>query len=109
MNGGDFPYSTRPDDKPINFQMGVQDQIIKYKDDEKFQKAPPILPHDLEKVTELLVNIFSDLAELRNKLSNASQNPEMNKVALSNLVSKIDEINEVIVLEIPEDLANIGI
>tara|TARA_R100000664_G_scaffold26321_1_gene36486 strand:- start:4068 stop:4337 length:270 start_codon:yes stop_codon:yes gene_type:complete len=89
--------------------MGVQDQIIKYKDDEKFQKAPPILPHDLEKVTELLGNIFSDLADLRNKLSTASQNPEMNKVALSNLVSKIDEINEVIVLEIPEDLANIGI
>ena len=63
----------------------------------------------MEKVTELLGNIFSDLAELRNKLSTASQNPEMNKVALSNLVSKIDEINEVIVLEIPEDLANIGI
>jgi len=109
MNSGEFPYSTRPDDKPINFHMNVQDQIIKYKDDEKFQKAPPILPHDLEKVTELLGNIFSDLADLRNKLSTASQNPEMNKVALSNLVSKIDEINEVIVLEIPEDLANIGI
>ena len=89
--------------------MNLRDQIIKYKDDEKFQKAPPILPHDLEKVTELLGNIFSDLADLRNKLSTASQNPEMNKVALSNLVSKIDEINEVIVLEIPEDLANIGI
>ena len=109
MNSGEFPYSTKPEDKPINFHMNVQDQIIKYKDDEKIQKAPPILPHELESLNKLLGNIFSDLAELRNMLSNASQNPEMNKVALSKLVSKIDKINEVIVLEIPEDLANIGI
>ena len=108
MNSGDFPYSTSPDDKPINFGMDVQDQIIKYKDDEKIQKAPPILPHELEKLTEVLGNTFVCLAELRIMLANASKNPEINKAALSKIVSNIDNINELI-LDIPDDLSKIGI
>tara|TARA_R110001583_G_scaffold16434_2_gene67373 strand:- start:2739 stop:3065 length:327 start_codon:yes stop_codon:yes gene_type:complete len=108
MNGGEFPYSTGPQNQPIHYDMSVQDQIIKYKDDEKFQKAPPILPHELEKLTEVLGNTFVSLAELRTMLAKASKNPEINKAALSNIISKIDNINELI-LDIPDDLANIDI
>ena len=108
MNGGKFPYSTGPENQPINYHMNVQDQIIKYKDDEKFQKAPPILPHELEKLTEVLGNTFVCLADLRTMLAHASKNPEINKAALSSIISKIDNINELI-LDIPDDLANIDI
>ena len=108
MNDGKFPYSIGPENKPINLDMKVQGQVIKYKDDEKFQKAPPILPFELEKLTEILGNTFVSLAELRIMLANASRNPEINKASLSNIISKIDNINELI-LDIPDDLANIDI
>ena len=108
MNDGKFPYSIGPEDNPIQFHMPVVDQIIKYKDDEKFQKAPPILPYELERINEVLGDTFVSLAELRTMLVSASNNEEINKAALSNTISKIDQINELI-LDIPEDLAKIGI
>jgi hypothetical protein len=108
MNDGKFPYSIGPEDNPIQFHMPVVDQIIKYKDDEKFQKAPPILPFELERINEVLGTTFVSLAELRTMLVSASNNEEINKAALSSTISKIDKINELI-LDIPEDLAKIGI
>jgi len=108
MNDGKFPYSIGPEDNPIQFHMPVVDQIIKYKDDEKFQKAPPILPFELERINEVLGDTFVSLAELRTMLVNASNNEEISKAAISNTISKIDQINELI-LDIPEDLAKIGI
>ena len=108
MNDGKFPYSIGPEDNPIQFHMPVVDQIIKYKDDEKFQKAPPILPFELERINDVLGTTFVSLAELRTMLVSASNNEEINKAALSSTISKIDKINELI-LDIPEDLAKIGI
>jgi len=108
MNDGKFPYSIGPEDNPIQFHMPVVDQIIKYKDDEKLQKAPPILPFELERINEVLGTTFVSLAELRTMLVSASNNEEINKAALSSTISKIDKINELI-LDIPEDLAKIGI
>ena len=108
MNDGKFPYSIGPEDNPIQFHMPVVDQIIQYKDDEKFQKAPPILPFELERINEVLGTTFVSLAELRTMLVSASNNEEINKAALSSTISKIDKINELI-LDIPEDLAKIGI
>ena len=108
MNDGKFPYSVGPEDNPIQFHMPVVDQIIKYKDDEKFQKAPPVLPFELERINEVLGDTFVSLAELRTMLVSASNNEEISKAALSSTISKIDKINELI-LDIPEDLAKIGI
>jgi|TARA_R110002020_G_scaffold242678_1_gene456023 hypothetical protein len=108
MNDGKFPYSIGPEDNPIQFHMPVVDQIIKYKDDEKFQKAPPVLPFELERINEVLGDTFVSLAELRTMLVSASNNEEISKAALSSTISKIDKINELI-LDIPEDLAKIGI
>ena len=108
MTDGKFPYSIGPEDNPIQFHMPVVDQIIKYKDDEKIQKAPPILPFELERINEVLGDTFVSLAELRTMLVSASNNEEINKAAISNTISKIDQINELI-LDIPEDLSKIGI
>ena len=104
MNGAEFPYSVNPDDTPIN--------------DEKHQKAPPILPYDLNEMNEMLGNVFVSLAELRNMLSRVKNQPEegptqlpydgINKGAIDNINNKIDKINE-LVLDIPEDLAKIAI
>ena len=120
MSSAQFPYSTGPEQNPINFHMNVQDQMSLYKDNEKYQKAPPILPFEIERINEVLGNTFVSLAELRTMLVQLSTkepvpgnptelpNKGINKAALSNIISKIDNINELI-LDIPESLAKIGI
>ena len=123
MDGAEFPYSVGPEDSPINFHMNVQNQIEMYKDNEKHQKAPPILPHELQHINEVLGTAFVSLAELRNMLVRACQQPvqgdptelpydqaagKINKGAVQNITDKIDKINELI-LDIPEDLAKIAI
>jgi len=108
MDGAEFPYSVGPEDKPINFHMNVQDQIDMYKDNEKEQKAPPILPFEVEHMNQLLGNTFVSLAELRNMLSKAKESEEISNGVVDHINNKIDKINELI-LDIPDDLAKIAI
>jgi hypothetical protein len=108
MDGPEFPYSVGPEDNPINFHMNVQDQLSMYKDNEKYQKAPPILPYQLQQINELLGNTFVSLAELRNMLSKAKANENISSGAINQINDKIDKINELI-LDIPEDLSKIAI
>ena len=108
MDGAEFPYSVGPEDNPISFHMNVQDQISMYKDNEKHQKAPPILPFELQQMNEILGNTFVSLAELRNMLSKAKANKDISSGAVDQINNKIDMINELI-LDIPEDLSKISI
>jgi hypothetical protein len=118
MNGSEFPYSVNTDDKPINFKMNTSDQMAQYKNDEKYQKAPPIVPFDIEAMNSKIGDMFVSLAELRNMLMRLTAQPiegptevpyeGVNKGAVDNITNKIDKINEII-LDIPEDLAKIAI
>ena len=108
MDQAEFPYSVGPEDQPINFHMNASDQMSIYKDNEKYQKAPPILPFELQQINELLSNTFVSLAELRNMLSKAKANENISSGAINQINQKIDKINELI-LDIPEDLSKISI
>ena len=123
MPESEFPYSTKPDETPISFHMNVEDQIAKYKDDEEHQKAPLTLPFDLEPVEKDLRAIFERLANIRNALIQAVQQPvegdptqlpfnqkygKINKGAVLKITKKIDAINRLVV-DIPDDLAKIAI
>ncbi len=108
MDGADFPYSVGPEDKPISFHMNVQDQIAMYKNNEKHQKAPPILPFELQHMNEFLGDTFVSLAELRNMLTRAKSSKDISNGAVDIINNKIDKINELI-LDIPEDLSKIAI
>ena len=123
MPESEFPYSVKPDETPISFHMNVEDQIAKYKDDEKHQKAPLTLPFDLEPVEKDLRAIFERLANIRNALIQAVQQPvegdptqlpfnqeygKINKGAVLKITKKIDAINRLVV-DIPDDLAKIAI
>lgn len=108
MNPGNSPYSVKPDTKNIRFDYDASDQMNKYKEDELSQKADLILPHELANITKYLGDTFSSLTEIRGILIAAASNDEINKHAVDNITDKIDEINK-IVLEIPDDLAKIGI
>jgi len=123
MPESEFPYSVKPDETPISFHMNVEDQIAKYKDDEKHQKAPLTLPFDLEPVGKDLRAIFERLANIRNALIQAVQQPvegdptqlpfnqeygKINKGAVLKITKKIDAINRLVV-DIPDELAKIAI
>tara|TARA_R110000824_G_scaffold90303_1_gene220678 strand:+ start:206 stop:532 length:327 start_codon:yes stop_codon:yes gene_type:complete len=108
MDGPEFPYSVGPEDNPINYHMDAQEQMSIYKDNEKYQKAPAILPFELQQINELLSNTFVSLAELRNMLSKAKANENISSVVINQINNKIDKINELI-LDIPEDISKISI
>ena len=109
MNNGNSPYSTGFNDKNIKLSQGsVDDQISMYKHDEIKQKSDMVLPHELEGIDKMLGDTFVSLTNIRNKITSAQQNKELNQHVLDNIKEQIDIINK-IVLDIPNDLAKIGI
>tara|TARA_R110002073_G_scaffold228630_2_gene389396 strand:+ start:132 stop:458 length:327 start_codon:yes stop_codon:yes gene_type:complete len=108
MNVASNPYYVGPAKNPVNAQLSVKDQELKYKDDEKFQKAPPIMPHELEQITATLGNTFVSLADLQRMLENVKQNKTVDEKYVSELQDKIDRINNLI-LELPEELAKLSL
>ena len=108
MNNGYYPYSMGIADKQFSKDLDPAGQMKKYKEDEKLQKAPPVLPYDLDMVTQSLGNAFVALTQVRASLEIAEGNKEVNYGAIDSIKDKIDEINKLI-LDIPEDLSKISI
>jgi len=102
------PYSVKPDSNPIQQSLNTDGQQKMYKEEEKNQKAPPILPFEVEGITEVLGNTFVSLAELHRMLSNVKENGSVDKDHVEELQGKIDKINNLI-LELPKDIAKISI
>jgi len=108
VNNGYYPYSMGIADKQFSKDLDPARQINKYREDEKMQKAPPILPYDLDTVKQSLGNAFVALTQVRASLEIAQGNNEVNYGAIDSIKEKIDEINKLI-LDIPEDLSKISI
>lgn len=109
MNSGySSPYSVRPDTTPIQQILNTDGQQAKYKEDEKNQKAPPELPFEIDRITEVLGNTFVSLAELHRMLNNVKENESVDKANVEELQGNIDKINNLI-LELPKDIAKISI
>lgn len=108
MNNGYYPYSMGIADKQFSRDLNPSGQMGKYKEDEKHQKAPPILPYDLDTVKQSLGNAFVALTQVRAALDIAQGNDEIDYSAIDSIKNKIDEINKLI-LDIPEDLSKISI
>ncbi len=108
MNASENPYSTKFNDKPINQLMDTTDQQKKYKDEEKEQKAPPTLPHELEHITDKMGDTFVSLTEIRRMLDNVKNNASVDDDDIKAMQDKIDQINN-LVLELPEQLAKLSL
>jgi hypothetical protein len=108
MNQSENPYSTKFNDKPISRKDNTDDQIAKYKSEEKEQKADPVLPFELEKLTEVLGNTFVSLAELHRMLGNVKNNDSVDDEDIKVMQDKIDKINNLI-LELPKDVAKLSL
>lgn len=108
MNVASNPYYVGVSKDPVNQQLSVKDQEMNYKEQEKFQKAPPILPHELEQITSTLANTFVSLATLQRMLENIKNNKEIDQEYVLELQDKIDRINNLI-LELPEELSKLSL
>jgi hypothetical protein len=108
MNSAESPYSTKFNDSPIKYRQNADDQIAKYANEEKEQKAPPSLPFELDKLTDVLGNTFVSLAELHRMLGNVKSNESVDDDDIKAMQDKIDKINNLI-LELPTDIAKLSI
>jgi hypothetical protein len=107
MNNGYYPYSIQRD-PAISFKLDTEGQTLKYKEDEKHQKAPEILPFEFNSVISVLGNTFVSLTELRKMLDQAKGSELINQAGVEAIQEKIDNINQTL-LEISDDLAIIAI
>ena len=108
MNVASNPYYVGTAKDPINQQMDLGGQERMNKDQEQFQKADSILPHELEGIIQVLGNTFVSLADLQRMLENVKQNETVDSKHVSQLQDKIDQINNLI-LELPEELNKISL
>mgnify|MGYP000002873412 CR=1 FL=1 len=109
MNSGySSPYSIKPDTAPIQQSLNTNGQKAMYKEEEKNQKAPPELPFEIDRITEVLGDTFVSLANLHRMLGNVKDNGSVDEDNVEELQGKIDKINNLI-LELPKDIAKISI
>ena len=113
MTDGNIPYSTIPTFTAPYLRMGVESQIKRYKEEEKGQKAPKILPFDLQSSDEMITQIYEKVMEYRKVLIESKiktfSKDDKNKAHIDNLLSKLDEINDILLFDIPNELSNIEI
>jgi len=88
------PYQIGIADKPVIGQCDISSQIRQFKDEEAQSKAPPILPDPLDKIIPVIGNVFVSLITARSMVSQAANNPDINKEKLEKIKAKIDNINK---------------
>jgi hypothetical protein len=88
------PYQTGIADKPIIGQGDISSQIRQFKDEEEQCKAPPILPEPLDKIIPVIGNVFVSLTTARSMISQAANNPDVDKGKIEMIKAKIDNINK---------------
>jgi len=88
------PYQTGIADKPIIGQGDISSQIRQFKDEEAESKAPSILPDPIDKIIPVIGNVYVSLITARSMVSQAANNPDIDKEKLEKIKAKIDNINK---------------
>ena len=97
MKSPQNPYQIGIADKPVIGQGDVSSQIRQFDDEEAQSKAPPILPDPVDKIIPVIGNIFVSLTTARNMVSQAANNPKVDKDKLEKIKERIDNINKDVV------------
>lgn len=94
MKSPQKPYQIGVADKPIISQGDISSQIRQFKDEEEQSKAPGVLPDPVDKIVPVLGNVYVSLIQARSILSQAANNPVIDKDKLEKIKEKIDNINK---------------
>lgn len=105
----DSPYKTTFTSSAPVLGMEVNSQISKYKEEEKFQKAPPIQPFTLDNSMELLGDIYERLITLRKAVDKTRLQPKTNNEALQAIDKIIENISKEILMDIPEQIDKLNL
>jgi len=96
------PYSVGTAPIPINNSLDVSAQKKKFEEEELAQKAPKILPYNLDAMNELTVKLFGDLLSLRKMLIEAEKKPQVKSSKVQPILNIIDDIGNQFLQTIPE-------
>ncbi len=81
-------YETKFSTSPVEHKANTDAQMDLYKRDEKTQKAPKILPFELEDTQQLIGDVTVKMIEFRNKV-HSSNISEVDKKAVDEIIDNI--------------------
>lgn len=105
----DSPYKTTFGTSSPTLGMDVGNQITKYKEEEQQQKAPPIQPYTLDSTKDILSSIYKLLSDLRRVIESTSNQPKVNRSALTEIDRIIENIGKEILMDIPEQMDKLNL
>jgi hypothetical protein len=105
----DSPYKTTFTSASPTLGMDVSSQIDRYKEEEQFQKAPPIQPFTLDNTKELLSGIYEKLSILRKAIDYTMTQPKVDRAALAEINRIIENIGKEILMDIPEQIDKLNL
>lgn len=104
MNNTGFPYSVGVAQAPIMHDNNANAHLNIAAEEEAKSKADPILPYSLEQTNQILGNVFVSMLQIKQIISLAENDPSVNTKHLEDLIQLIDEINQKITIDIPQQL-----
>jgi len=94
-------YETKFSTSPVENKADTTTQMRKYRDDERNQKAPKILPFELDQnAVQLLGRMYEDLLTLKKLVSKT----QTNKSAKEKIDELIDHVGIIILKDIPTEI-----
>lgn len=98
-----FPHQTQTMAEPT-LGFDVQNQIKKYKEEEKTHRAPQELPFDLKSFNEVISQIYDRFLLLNKQLEKLKNEPSAKVGIIGEIQDKLKEISIVLMIEIPESV-----
>lgn len=103
MNNSSFPTTqNRTQPSKLNGDEIARSSGLIGKEEEERGKAPSVIPYVFQNADQILGNIYVSLLQLKSIMDLAVNDPTINKDHLKSLQELIDNINEQIVVEIPQ-------
>jgi hypothetical protein len=102
-------YSTQFLSAPIKYGDNPSEQIPKFREEEKGQKAPQKMPDDLNQFQFYTGRICTDLLELKKIAQKAKQNPEIDSNTIDSINEIIDDLYSAILIDMSDELDKLAL
>lgn len=106
MSNSGFPYSVGIAQSPVYNDNTVSSQMAVKDQEEQRSKATKILPYPLD-IHQSLGDIYVLMSNIRNKVEQARQTPNVDPKKLDLINNKLLDANQILIIEIPEILATL--
>lgn len=102
--------NTQINSSPIRYDLDVSNQYAAHKQEEQDHMAPKILPGTMETaILNLTGKIYMDLLEIRKVIATTEANHKMKAAPIKAIYKLIDDVNEAIIIKIPQELDKLAL